>query len=379
MIQWTDEQINLKKSIHEWADMLNEKQSGQDDREIFFKKWAYVKQTGILSLPISNEFNGLEKDILTTMYLLEEFGNICDDEGLNFIVASHIVSTSIPIQKFANQSQKEKYLPSLCTGTKIGAHAITETESGSDAFDMNTNAIKNDKGYLLNGSKTFITNGPIADVFIIYARTNETAGTLGGFSAFIVDKSTPGFSVGPPINKMGLHSSTLCDIYFDECQLSEECLLGKEGQGFTIFNYVMKWEVLCSFILNVGEMEHLLSKCIVYSKSRKQYGKSICKFQSISHKIADMKIRLETSRSMLYKAGYTFQQGKNSTVDISIAKVVTSENFVQNSLDAIQIFGGYGYMQESGIEKYLRNSVASKIYSGTSEIQRNTIASMLGL
>jgi alkylation response protein AidB-like acyl-CoA dehydrogenase len=156
-------------------------------------------------------------------------------------------------------------------------------------------------------------------------------------------------------------------------------VLGKEGQGFTIFNYVMKWEVLCSFIINIGEMEQLLTKCISYSKSRKQYGEPISKYQAISHKIADMKIALETSKAMLYKAGHAFQNGKNVTTALAIAKVVTSENYVKCALDALQIFGGHGYMEESGIEKYVRNSVASKIYSGTSEIQRNTIASMLGL
>lgn len=379
MIQWTEGQKDLKNAIRAWSGKLNEESVDYGDRESLRKKWEIVKQIGVLGLPIKSEHGGLGQDILTTMYALETLGNISDDEGLNFIISSHIVSTTIPIQKFGNESQCDKYLPELCAGNLIGAHAITETESGSDAFDMNTNAVKNEKGYLLNGSKTFITNGPIADVFVIYARTSKDAGALGGFSAFIVDKSTPGFKVGQPIKKMGLNTSTLCDLYFDDCQLSTDNLLGKEGQGFSIFTYVMKWEILCSFIINVGEMERLLKKCITYSKSRTQFGKSISKHQAISHKIADMKISLETSRMMMYKAGYEFQRGKNSTVDLSIAKIVTSENFVKSSLDAIQIFGGYGYMQESGVEKYLRNSVASKIYSGTSEIQRNTIASMLGL
>lgn len=379
MIQWNEVQTDLKNTIRDWASSLNITRTDATAEERFSSNWETIQQMGILSLPVKKQFGGLEQDVLTTMYVLETFGNMCADSGLSFSVASHMVSTTIPIQKFGNDNQQSKYLLDLCIGKKIGAHAITETESGSDAFSMNTRAVKNDAGYLLNGSKCFITNAPFADVFVVYARTDQQAGILNGFSAFIIDRNTPGFTLGIPTRKMGLNSSLLCDLYFDDCQLSEDALLGKEGQGFTIFNYVMKWEVLFSFIINVGEMDRLLTKCIDYSKSRKQFGKPICKHQAISHKIADMKIALETSRILLYKAGKAFQNGENVTLDLAIAKTVTSENFVQTSLDAIQIFGGNGYMQETGIEEYLRNSVASKIYSGTSEIQRNTIATMLGL
>lgn len=379
MIQWTDEQNELRNSIREWSSKLNENSDAQSDHATLLKMWKIVREMGVLSLPIKKEYGGLEQDLLTTLYVLESFGNQCHDAGFSFAVSSHIVSTCVPIQKFGNELQRNAYLPDLCSGKKIGAHAISEPESGSDAWNMITNAVRNEAGYLLNGNKTFVSNGPVADTFIIYARTNKAVGALGGFTAFIVNKDTPGFTVGQPMKKMGLKTSVLCDLFFDDCQLSREQVLGKEGQGFTIFNYVMKWEVLCSFVINVGEMEQLLTKCIAYSKSRKQYGEPICKYQAISHKIANMKIALEISRTMLYKAALAFQRGKNVTTDLAIAKIVTSENFVQSALDALQIFGGHGYMEESGIEKYVRNSVASKIYSGTSEIQRNTIASMLGL
>lgn len=379
MIQWTDAQTELRNSVVEWSCRLNDTAEAQSDKEHLLKMWQVVREMGVLSLPIKSEYGGLEQDILTTLYVLESFGRHCHDSGFSFAVSSHIVSTSIPIQKFGNETQKYKYLPDLCSGKKIGAHAISEVESGSDAWNMKTHARKADNGYILNGNKTFVSNGPVADTVIVYARTSETAGTLGGFTAFILDSDTPGFSRGNPMKKMGLNTSVLCDLFFDDCYLTADRVLGKEGQGFSIFNYVMKWEVLCSFIINVGEMEQLLSRCIEYSKTRKQYGEPICKYQAISHKIADMKISLETAKAMLYKAAFGFQKGTNITVDLAIAKVVTSENFVKSALDALQIFGGHGYMEETGIEKYVRNSVASKIYSGTSEIQRNTIASMLGL
>ncbi|MGD9210167.1 MAG: acyl-CoA dehydrogenase, partial [Desulfobacteraceae bacterium] len=276
-------------------------------------------------------------------------------------------------------AQKEKHLFDLCSGSIIGAHAITEPDSGSDAFSMRTRAVKKNDRYILNGSKVFISNGPIADLFIIYARTDKEQGTLGGYSAFLVPKSTPGFSTGRPIEKMGLRTAPLCEVYFDDCELSPDQLLGKEGQGFSIFNYVMKWEVLCSFAVNIGEMERLIGKCIEYSKMRTQFGQSIGKYQAISHKIVNMKIGLESSRALLYQAGQKMLQGKNITTDIALAKIVTSESYVQTALDAIQVFGAYGYMHESGIEHFLRNAVAGKIYSGTSEIQRNTVATMMGL
>lgn len=379
MIEWTDEQKELRNSIAEWAPALNENYTADSEEELFLKKWETVKQMGILGLSMDESYGGLSQNVLTTMYVMEEFGKTSQDAGFSFGVSSHIVSTCVPMQKFGTDEQKQQYLPGLIAGDIIGAHAITETESGSDAWDMSTWAEKIDGGYRINGSKTFTSNGPVADTIIVYARTDKNASILNGFTAFIVDTKSKGFSRSRPMKKMGLETSVLCDLYFDDLEVSDSNILGKVGKGFPIFNYVMKWEILLSFIINVGEMQLLLEKCVDYSKNRKQYGQPICKYQAVSHKIAEMKINLETARTMMYRAGYGMSRNRNITTDLAIAKVVASENFVKNSLDALQVFGGAGYMKESGIERYVRNSVASKIYSGTSEIQRNTIASMLGL
>lgn len=380
MVDWTDDQLELKKSIFKWSEALNENYLCKDKHSEFsFDKWQLIKEMGILALPIDCEYGGLGQDVLTTMLVLQELGRCSQDAGLSFVTASHIVSTEIPLQFFGTPEQKKKYLPSLCAGEIIGAHAITEPDSGSDAFHMRTRAVKKGDRYILNGNKAFTSNGPIADLFIVYARTKKDANVLEGYSAFLVNRSTPGFSTGRPIDKMGLRTAPLCEICFDDCEIPADQLLGKEGQGFSIFNYVMKWEVLCSFAVNIGEMERLISKCVEYSKMRNQFGEPIAKYQAISHKIANMKIGLESSRALLYQAGQRVLQGKNTTTDIAIAKVVTSESFVQTAMDAIQIFGAYGYMHETGIEHYLRNAIGGKIYSGTNEIQRNTIASMLAL
>lgn len=381
MIEWSEEQKALRNSINEWSDAINKEfPEDMDDREVFLERWKTVKESGLTSIIIGEEYGGLGQDVLTAMYVMENFGRICEDAGLGFGLSTHIVSTCLPIQRFGNEEQKKRYLPDLASGDKIGAHAITEAEVGSDAWSMNSHADKNENGdFVLNGSKTFCSNGPIADTFIVYARTNADAGTLGGYSAFIVDKEMVGFTQGPPMHKMGLQTSTLCDLFFDDCVVPKENLLGKEGLAFSMFNFVMKWEIVISFIINVGEMETMMQKTIAYSKDRKQYGQPISKFQAVSHKISNMKIGVETSRQMLYKAGSDMLRKVNSTNSLAIAKIVTSEAFVAAALDCQQIFGGYGYMKESGIDKYIRNSVASKIYSGSSEVQRNTIASMLGL
>ena len=380
MLNWSDNQIELRNAILKLSDKLNEHVMEFDSRNEFpFAKWKLICETGIPGIPISEEFGGIGENILTTMFLLEGLGYACEDGGLNFATSSHIVSTEIPIQKFGTKAQKKKYLPMLCGGKIIGAHAITEPDSGSDVFSMRTRAKRKGNKYVLNGSKTFITNSPIADLFIVYVVTDMDKGALRGISAFIVEKGCPGFSIGKPIEKMGLRTSPLGEIYFDDCELHEENVLGKVGSGFLIFNYVMKWEILCSFAINIGEMEKQLEKCITYSRSRQQFGKPIAKYQSIANKIVEMKVGLEASRALLYKAGTLFHRGADAGIDLAIAKIMISETYVQSSLEAIQIFGAYGYMKEYKIEKDLRNSVAGKIYSGSSEIQRNIIANFLGL
>jgi alkylation response protein AidB-like acyl-CoA dehydrogenase len=284
----------------------------------------------------------------------------------------------VPIQRFGKEALKQRYLSAICNGTMIGAHAITEPSSGSDALGMKTTAVADGDFYVLDGSKTFITNGPIADLFIVYARTDPKPGAWS-VSAFVVERNTPGFSVGPPMEKMGLRTSPLCELFFDNCRIPAGNMIGKPGLGFSILDYVMKWEILCSFIINVGEMQHRFERCVEYARTRRQFNTPIGSFQSIANKIVDMKIRVETARSWLYQTGARFQAGANVTTDIAIAKLLASESNVASALDAIQIFGGNGYMTEYGLEKELRNAVAGTIYSGTSEVQRDRIAKMLGL
>jgi alkylation response protein AidB-like acyl-CoA dehydrogenase len=243
---------------------------------------------------------------------------------------------------------------------------------------MRTSAVLDDGYYLLNGSKTFVSNGPVADVFVVYARTG-TPGSPAAITTFLVDRGTPGLTVGKPIAKMGLRTSPLCELYLDDCRVPAANIPGSVGAGFLILDHVMKWEILCSFIINAGEMQHRLERCARYARSRIQFGQPIGSFQSVANKIVEMKIAVENSRKWLYDTANKLQDGENVTVDIAISKLITSESNVSSALAAVQVFGGYGYTAEYGLEKDLRNAVGGTIYSGTSDIQRQRIATMIGL
>lgn len=374
-------QPDLVKALADLSGQLNEDHLVWDQRAEFpWHKWEIIKQLGLFGLPFPEDFGGLGQDITATMKILEALGYRCEDAGLNMATSTQMVSVGVPLFRFGSEAQKQHYLPKICSGEVACAHAITEPGGGSDAFGMATTAQLLDNGnYLLNGTKAFITNGPIANLFAIYAMTNPSLGALGGGSVFLVEQGTPGFSVGEPIPKMGLKTLQLAQLQFKECEIGANKILGTVGLGFPILEYVMKWEILCGFAINVGEMQRRLEKCIDYAKHRKQFGRPIGSYQAIAHKIVDMQIGVTTAREQLYRTAGKVQRKENATIDLAIAKVVTSEANVQSALNAVQIFGGKGYMAEYGIEKELRNAIAGTIYSGTSEIQRNKIASLLGL
>lgn len=380
MTEWTEEQQSLRQIISNLGNALSEDHIEWDQQSAFpWPKWALIRQSGVISLPFPTVYGGRNQDLRTTMYVLEELGYRCEDSGLNLAVATHMASVGIPLLRFGTSQQKDHYLPRVCQGERLCAHAITEPDSGSDAFSMRTVAVSRGDHFVLNGTKTFITNGPVADLFVVYAMTDRKRGALGGATAFLLERDTPGFKVGPPMQKMGLRTVPLCELSFENCEIPASHVIGKIGMGYPILDYVMKWEILCCFIVSVGEMQRRLEKCIAYAKTRKQYGQAIGKFQSVAHKIVDMKIGVATSREWLYRAASRIQCKENATIDLAIAKLVASESNVASALNAVQIFGGKGYMVGYGIEKTLRDSVAGTIYSGTSEIQRNRIAKMLGL
>ena len=375
----TPEQAALREQVAQWATRFGEGVAERELRHEFDRDaWAQVCESGILRLPFPEAYGGLDQDLLSTLASLEELGRGCEDGGLCFAITTHLVSSGVAINRFGNAEQKQRFLPAICDGSRIGAHAITEPQGGSDAFQMKTRARRDGDSYVLNGSKTFISNAPFADLILVYAMTDPARGALGGVSVFIVERGTPGLSVGKPIEKMGLRSAPFAEVFLDDCRVSEANRLGAEGLGFGILDYVMKWEILASFCVSTGAMRRRLDRCVAYAKQRKQFGQPISSYQAISHKLVDMKMRLETARLWLFSTAQKFQAGANVSTDLAIAKLLASESNVQSALDAIQIFGGYGYTVEYGMERELRDAVGGTLYSGTSEVQRNRIAALMG-
>jgi alkylation response protein AidB-like acyl-CoA dehydrogenase len=379
VIDFNADQRALRAGLAEWCDALSAGHLEYDANGVFpWDKWKLIQECGILRLPFEECWGGLGQDLRTTMYLLEGLGYGCRDGGLNFSVSTHLVSTGIPIQAFGSAELQARYLPGICAGETIGAHAITEPDGGSDALAMRTRARRDGEHYVLNGSKTFVSNGAVADLFVVYARTHPDAGPLG-LTPFLVEGGTPGFQISNPISKMGLRTSPLTELFFHDCRVPAGNVIGRPGGGFIVLDHVMKWEILCSFVINLGEMEHRLERCINYARTRTQFGAPIGSYQAISHKIADMKVGVEVTRKCLFDAADAVTHKRDATIDVAIAKLVASEHNLASASAAVQIFGGNGYLVEYGLEKDVRNAFAGTIYSGTSEIQRNRIASMLGL
>lgn len=377
---FTEDQLTFKNSAIEFAEKALNKGAKERERKCEFNQdgWEKCAEFGIQRLPIPEEYGGLGVDILTCVATMEGLGYGCRDSGLLFAINSHIWTCESPILKFGTDYQKKKYLPGLCNGSLKGGHAMTEPDSGSDAFSMKCKAEKKGDRYIINGTKMFITNAPIADILLVFAVTDAKKG-FAGISTFIVEKGFPGFSVGKPLDMMGLKTCPLGEVILQDCEVPEENRLGKEGAGAAIFNSEMEWERSCLFATHVGAMGRDLEECIRYVNDRRQFEKPIGKYQAISHKIADMQVRLELSRLVLYKVAWLKAQGKRAPVESAIAKLFVSESYVENCMEALQIHGAYGYSAEMDFERNLRDSIAGKIYSGTSEIQKNVIASLLGL
>ncbi len=374
------EQRELKEAAADFARAkLNQGLAEREDAGEFPREaWQACARFGIQGLPVPAELGGGGSDILTTVLVMEALGYGCQDNGLIFSLNAQMWSIELPLVKFGTPAQQQAYLPGLVSGDLIGVHAMTEPDSGSDAFSMRTRAERQGDHYLLNGTKLYITNAPVADVVLVFA-AHPGLPSQAGISAFLVDKGTPGFTVSRGLDKMGLRTSPMGEVVLAGCLVPAGKRLGAEGAGMAIFNSSMGWERSCILASAVGAMQRQLETCVEYARERKQFGEAIGKFQSVSGKVADMYLRLEAARLLIYRAAWLAQQGKRAVAEAAAAKLFTSEAWVASSLDAIQIHGAYGYMKEAGIERDLRDAVAGTIYSGTSEIQRVILSRMLGL
>jgi alkylation response protein AidB-like acyl-CoA dehydrogenase len=377
---WNEEQQAYKASaIHFAKQELNQGVMDDDHDERFpQERWQKCAEFGVLGLPFAEQYGGAEADVLTTMLVMEGLGYGGKDNGLLFSINAQMWAVQHPIQEFGSPDQQEKYLPQLISGEMIGAHGMSEPESGSDAYHMHTHAKKCDGGYVLNGSKTFVTNAPVAGLSIVFAMTAPEKGSWG-ISAFLIETGTAGFSIGKNIDKMGLRTAPMGELILEDCFVADENRLGAENTGALIFNNSMEWERACILGGHIGAMERQLETAITYARTRRQFKRPIGKFQSVSNRLVEMKIRLETARLLLYKTAWLKNEGKPAKMEAAMAKLYLSEVFTESSLDAIRVHGGYGYTSEFEIERDMRDAIGGVLYSGTSDIQRNIIASYLGV
>jgi alkylation response protein AidB-like acyl-CoA dehydrogenase len=377
----SEDQKILYDQIVRFAREELSKGAAERDRQQVFPRdlWLACGGMGLQGLPVPEEYGGSGLDSLSTAIALEALGYGCEDAGLVFSICAHLLSCVVPIWKHGSEEQKRRYLPGLCDGTLVGVHAMTEPGSGSDAFALRTRAVRDGDGHRIDGSKVFISNGPVADVVIVFAMTDPAKGYHGGVSAFLVEKGTPGFQVSKRTEKLGLRTSPFGELVFEGVFVPESAVLGGIGAGSTLFNKSMDWERICLFASHVGQMERLLEKSTSYARQRKQFGQAIGKFQGVAHKVADMKVMLEAARLLVYRSAWKLERSKSVSLDAAMTKLFVSEALVRGALDTLQIFGGYGFTTEFDAERHLRDAVGSTLYSGTSEMQRNIIARWLGL
>jgi alkylation response protein AidB-like acyl-CoA dehydrogenase len=374
----TEAQSTLATRIFDFARTQVPGRRGPGDHPFPAEDWQKLGEFGLLGLSVPCEQGGLGLDALGTALAIEAFGRGCEDGGLVFSACAHLFACTMPIAESASPDLKDRFLRRLASGAAIGANAITEAEAGSDVHALRTLAVRDGDVYRLTGTKTYVTNAPVADVLLVYASTNPSHGALG-ITAFVVERSARGVRVGAPFGKIGLESSPIAAVYFEDCVVPAAQVLGREGGGAAVFAASMAWERACLFAAYVGAMERQLDAAVRFARERRQFGKPIGRQQAVSHRIVEMKLRLEAARLLLYRACWLRDQGEEAVIETSLAKLAVSEAAVSSGLDAIRVHGGMGIMSETGVERALRDAIPATIFSGTSDIQREIVAQRLGL
>jgi alkylation response protein AidB-like acyl-CoA dehydrogenase len=373
--EWYEAAVRLGKEELVDPDAVEREARGEFWRE----GYARIARLGVLGLPVPTEYGGRGHDVATTVAAIEGLGYACPDTGLVFATGASLWTVTLPIVAFGSPAQKQRFLPGLCDGSVLGANAATEPDAGSDIFSMRTAARRIDGGWNLNGRKTWITSGGQADLVVCFASTDPSKGVLG-ITAFLVERGTPGFRVAQPLPTLGLRTAPLAELVLEECFVRDDAILGREGRGSSVFNAALDWERGAILAGVVGTMHRQVDRCIEHVRTRKQFGQSIGKFQSVANRIVEMQLRLETSRLLLYRYACARSGGEDAAIWASMAKLHVSECFVENSLDAVRILGAAGYKAGTGgAERDLRDSVGGVIFSGTNDIQRNLIAQHLRL
>ncbi len=369
----TEEQSEIRNMVRKFARNEIAPIAAQIDQDALFPAETFRKmgELGLLGLLIPEEYGGAGQDVLTCCVAMEEIAYACASTSLSYL--AHSVLCAHNLARNGSDAQKKHYLPDLASGKKIGAIAMTEPGAGSDALSISTFAKQSGDEYLLNGSKTFITNAPVADIFLVYARTDKDAGPAG-LSQFIVERGFPGFSVGQPLKKMGMRGSPTAEIFFNNCRVPVKNLVRGENEALSILLGGLDVERVVGASMAVGSAQSAFDRALAYAKERHQFGKPIATFQMIMEKFANISTDIEAARLLTSRAAVLCDQGVRCSLEASQAKLFSSEMAVRAASDAIQILGGYGYMQEYEVERILRDVRMGTIGGGTSEIQRLIIA-----
>ncbi|MCM3168247.1 acyl-CoA dehydrogenase [Peribacillus frigoritolerans] len=375
--KFTEEHEMMRKMVSSFAENeitphIEAMETGVFPKTILQK----MGELGLMGIPISEEYGGAGMDFMSYIIAINEISKVSPTLGV--ILSVHTSVGTNPIVYFGTEEQKRKYVPKLAAGKNLGAFCLTEQSSGSDAASLKSKAVAVKEGgqYRINGSKVFITNGGEADVFIVFASTDPQKGSKG-ISAFVVEKGTPGLIIGKDERKMGLHGSSTVQVTFEDMKVPAANLLGKEGEGFKIAMANLDAGRIGIAAQALGIAEGAMEHAVRYAKSREQFGKPIAEQQGIGFKLAEMATGIEASRLLVYRAAYLRSQGLNCGKEAAMAKLFASRTAVEVAIEAVQVFGGYGYTTDYPVERYFRDAKVTEIYEGTSEIQRMVISKNL--
>jgi len=376
---FTPEQLMFRDQVVKFASKEIAPRCSEHDLrgEFDFDSFRKLGEFGILGLHFPEQWGGSGADVVTTVLAGEALGEAGVDGGLTLAYGAHTFLCADTILSHGSQEQKQRYLPKLASGQWIGCMGLTEPGAGSDVASISTRAERKGDYYVLNGNKMFITNGPVADVAVVYAKTEKDL-KRAGISAFIVEKGTPGFSAGSNLIKMGVRASHTSELIFDNCKIPVENRLGQEGDGWLMALQTVEWDRSALLAPFIGGMSYVLKKCARYAKERHQFGRPIADFQATKHKLAEIKIFIEAARSLCYRIAWCKDQGRPlNHLEAAVAKLFVGDWSLGPANDAMLLHGGYGYCHEYEVERYFRDSRLAPIGGGTSDIQKRIIQKLL--
>ncbi len=371
-----EEQTMMQKMVREFAEKRVAPEVSKRDEEHFFDRAIAdeMGEMGLNGICFPEKYGGADGDFLSYILAVEELSKV--DDGIGVTLSVNVSLCAWPIYAYGTEEQKEKFLRPILEGQHMGAFGLTEPNAGTDAAAQQSTAVLNGDHYILNGSKIFITNGGEAETYIVFAMTDKAKG-LKGISAFILEKGMPGFTFGKREHKLGIHSSITMELIFQDVKVPKENLLGKEGEGFKIAMTTLDGGRIGVAAQALGIAHAAVDHAVKYSKERVQFGKPICANQAVAFMLADMHTKVEAARLLVYRAAYLKQQGKPFSKEAAMAKMYASDIAMEVATDAVQIFGGYGYISEYPVERLMRNAKITQIYEGTNQVQRMVVSGAL--